>query len=260
MMMNQRRNAILEMLKANGSVRSSTLIRKFGVSDMTIRRDLEYLESEGYLRRMHGGALPVSIAPSVESLFFAREIKNREKKRAIAAQAVKLLEDNSVIYIDSSSTCNELVKILPKNMNLTVFTDSAAALAELRDSIGGITLFLIGGQLANDRNTLDGYMAEDMMQKITVDISFNSCAGFTANGVMNEGLIGTQVKKTTFKNAKKRVLLADSTKSGRRFMYQLCTWSSVDVMITDDAINESDISLITSQGVQIIKATPEYTE
>ena len=119
-----------------------------------------------------------------------------------------------------------------------MFTDSFEALLLLRNRLDTVSVFLIGGELSKDSNTLDGYIAVETAQKLFVDLCFISCGGFTTEGFTNPGITGSQVKKIMLKNAKTRYLLADSTKYNRRGLYMLGGWSAIDTLITDDGLEE----------------------
>lgn len=256
-MHNSRQNQILEYLKLKKSARVTEMADHFNVTNMTIRRDLTLLEKNGLVKRSHGGAVPVVNNNVEETNFSTRSIKNLRQKQAISQKAVSLISDHTSIYIDGSTTCSELVKLLPNNMRLTVFTDSVAALIELRDRHEQISIFLIGGELAADNNTLDGYIAVNIIQKICVDMCFISCAGFTAEGITNAGLIGTSVKKIILKNSKRRILLADSSKYDSRYLYMLSRWQDIDILISDSGLDGTAREKLEQQNINILIADDE---
>ncbi len=250
----RRKNRMIEYIKVKKTVRVSELSSHFGVAEMTVRRDLAEMEESGIVRRFHGGARLAENAFHKESEFLSRSDVNLVQKQLIAQKALSFLNDGATIYIDGSTTCSELARILPCNKRLTVFTDSIEALCVLRDKSAYLTLYLISGELARDKNTLDGYFALKASQQINVDTVFFSCAGFTDEGITNKGLIGTQVKKTFLKNARRKVLLADSTKYGQYYLYMISTWNDIDTLITDNGLSEEARKFIRTQHTQIIIA------
>lgn len=258
-MYNSRQDKILEYLKTKKSARVTELADYFNVTSMTIRRDLTDLEKNGLLKRFHGSATLISNNTG-ETNFLTRSVKNQKQKKLISQKAVSLIPDGSSLYIDGSTTCSELVKLLPSNMQLTVFTDSVAALVELSGRRDQISIFLIGGELSADNNTLDGYIATNIIQKIYVDICFISCAGFTEEGITNAGLIGTSVKKTILKNSKRRVLLADSSKYDKRYLYMLSRWQDIDVLISDYGLDKASREKLEHQNINIIVAEEEMSQ
>lgn len=248
-----RQNRIYSYIKEKQSVRVSELIGKFHVTDMTIRRDLDKLESIGLINRVHGGA-KIASTNSSESLFETRIVENMDKKRRIARRALEHITNNLTFYIDGSTTCYEIVKILPNDKNLTIFTDSFEALILLRNRLDKISVFLIGGELSKDSNTLDGYIAVETAQKLFVDACFISCGGFTIDGFTNTGMIGSQVKKLILKNAKKRYLIADSTKYNKRGLYMLGGWDTIDTLITDDELSYEAQMELKKRQIELILA------
>ena len=250
MKVNRRQNQIYDLIRVKKHARVIELTETFNVTDMTIRRDLEHLEKIGLVERFHGGANIVGELNS-ESAFAVRLVENFEMKASIARKAVDCITDGLTMFVDGSTTCNELVKLLSGSMHLTVFTDSVEALIQLRAKHGTIDVLLIGGALEKDNNTLDGYMAVENIQKIFVDACFISCGGFSADGITNTGLIGTQVKKIILTHAKKKYLLADSTKYNKYGLYMLGDWQNVDKLITDSGLDKDAVRLLAERGANV---------
>lgn len=251
---NNRQPMILEYIRKNKIVKVNELSEYFKVADMTVRRDLIFLEKNGLIIRTHGGAMLSDYMSNSESTFVSRQIQNLAQKRVIAEKAISFINDNLAIYIDGSTTCNEITRIIPQKKNITVFSDSIAALLELRERIENLTVVLTGGELSSDNNTLDGYIAVEMAKKICVDIGFMSCGGFSEEGITNTGLIGIQVKKTILHNAKTRILVADSSKFNKRCIYMLSGWEKIDYLISDEGLGEDNAKKIEKQGTQVIIA------
>ena len=246
-----RQQKIYNLIKDRGSASVSELQELFGVSEMTIRRDLKTLDGEGIITRVHGGAA-VSHLPG-ETLFSDRVVVNKELKCAIAETAVSKIEQNDSIFIDGSTTCSELADILPEDMNITVCTNSLEAIIKLRRK-NGISILSLGGDLAGDGNTFDGLMTSEAAEKIVVDKCFISGASFTEKGAFNAGMVGTAVKKIMLGNSRKGYLLADSTKYKGRGMIELCKWPDIDVFICDNLLPETFKPNFMSLGIEIIFA------
>jgi DeoR/GlpR family transcriptional regulator of sugar metabolism len=245
----ERRKKIYDLIKNIGETKNSMLSKKFDVSEITIRRDLDKLEEAGLIKRAYGTS---KIIDGVNSplLFKSRENENRSAKQKIAQKALSLLENVNSIYIDESTTCYELVKILPEKP-LIVFTNNISSVLILRQT-PRIKTFVIGGFLADDTNTTDGEVAINTAKNIFVDLAFISCHGFSAKGFVNDGLIGSQVKKIIIENSMKTCLLADNSKFNRRGLFMLGTWNEIDAFITDEVLPETDIEIIKKFGVEII--------
>jgi len=245
----ERRKKIYDLIKSMGETQNAILSKKFDVSEITIRRDLDKLEEAGLIKRAYGKS---KIIASVNSsvLFKSRESENRHAKQKIAQKALSLLENVNSVYIDEGTTCYELVKILPEK-TLIVFTNNISSVMILRQT-PRIKTFVIGGFLADDKNTTDGEVAINTAKNIFVDLAFISCHGFSAKGFVNDGLIGSQVKKIIIENSMKTCLLADYSKFNRRGLFLLGAWNEIDAFITNEALPEKDMEIIKKFGVEII--------
>ena len=228
-----RHQQIYTMIKNKGSVTVAELQESFGVSLMTIRRDLKVLSDSGLIKRVHGGAALSKMGD--ETLFIERTVVNSDLKQAITKYAVSQIEMSDTIYIDGSTTCSELADLLPEDFGITVVTNSLEAINKLHGR-KRISILSLGGDLASDGNTFDGMMAIENAEKIFVDKCFISGSGFTERAVLNSGMIGTSIKKVMLKKSRKRYLLADSTKYNGKGIIELCKWTDIDEFISDDLL------------------------
>lgn len=245
-----RQQKIAEILKANGNIKVSEIQALLNVSEMTIRRDLNELESSGILNRVYGGAFISENITEEEPMFSERKVINLDYKTSIAKYAVTLIKPGQSIFLDGGSTCSKLAEILPKNLNITVFTNNLEVIIGLRN-YSGINLISLGGQLALDGNTFDGALAVENAELLSVDLCFFSGRGFSVTGISNKGLIGTMVKKAIIKNSNHCYLLADSTKYNQSGVITLCKWDKVDMLITDSNLPADAQELLKSHGVNI---------
>ena len=246
-----RQNIIYDYIRKNKEVNVNDLTQKFDVTDMTIRRDLSRLQNMGLIKRTHGGAV-IFETNVKESSFVSRSITNLDKKKRIAAGASELIGDGLSIFIDGSTTGSELAMLLPAAKGLTIFTNSLAVLSQLKSANCADNVIVIGGELSNDGNTFDGAIAVDVVSKLYVDLLFFSCGGFNKNGISNTGLIGTQIKKSMLTHSKQHILLADSTKYDSQWLYMLCDWSMVDVLISDSELDTAAIDMLKNLDVELI--------
>jgi DeoR/GlpR family transcriptional regulator of sugar metabolism len=180
-MYESRKKLIHDFLLQEGVVTVSELIQILSVSDMTNRRDIRSLASEGLLKQVHGGAVCVDRICEERS-FSARHIEQQAQKRAIALLAPSLLQDGQSLFLDGSTTCSELAQPLKGARRFTVVTDSLSVLNQLSSS-HDIELLVLGGVLKRDGNTFDGPLAIEGTSRIRVDCCFFSAAGFSENGV-----------------------------------------------------------------------------
>ena len=246
----QRREKILNCLRTQKSIPVNTLIQMFGVSGMTIRRDLDYMVQHGLVTRSYG---QVSLATNYlsESTFDTRQIKNLPEKQSIAACALPFFKECDSVFLDGSTTCNELVKLIPPTCHTTVYTNSIASFLILRQ-LPHLRIFFIGGFLAADRNTVDGTESLSLARDIYVDATFISCSGFSREGIVNSGSSGSHLKSIMLKNAHHRYLLADHTKQDIQGLYHLSNWPDIDTLITDRPLDSDFSVFLENAGVSVL--------
>lgn len=247
-----RRMQIIDMVTKNRTVKNAELMEKFDISIETVRRDLEYLESQGYLRRVYGGAVAnVSLGSEPE---YASRAKAREgEKNAIAVAAARLICPEEAIYLGVGTTVQAMAQHVPSLANITVFTNALRTAVELSE-IPGCNVILSGGSLRSKELTLSGFPAEQNLSCFNVDKAFIGIGGITADGVTDFHTGEAQLHRQLIKNATKSIVLADSSKLGIRAMNNVCPLSDIDIVITDAKAPKQLIKDIESQGVKVIIA------
>lgn len=238
MLVKQRYDRILEILDDVHSVRVSELVEEFGVSVETVRRDLEYLESIGKLKRVHGGAI-LEIDNSKEQSFTTRETLHIEKKREIGEIATRYVKENMVIAMDVSTTNTEFAKALKKKIqSLTVITNSLPIAMELSE-MPNYTIILLGGQIRNSELCVVGEMAERFLDPFHIDRLFLSMSGISLyEGLTDYGVGEWNIKKKMLAKASSCYVLADSSKFDAVSMLKVCTFDEIDGIITDSSLSE----------------------
>ncbi len=236
-----RRKQLLEILEEQGSLNIKKVSKQFGVSEMTIRRDLDYLYENDLVTKVHGGAVHKDFMISQVTVEYQnRKAENIDLKKQIAIEAVKLVKDNCSIYLDGGTTCSEVAAVLPRNYQLKIVTDNLA-IHNMLQNVPSFTVILIGGVLAADHNTLDGLLALEMATLLTCDLAFFSCASADTKGLMNTDSIGIPVKKEMISKASLSICVCDSTKLEKSSMFRTISWRSVDYFFTDE--HASDLFL-----------------
>jgi len=228
----QRHARILEILEAEGAVRTSDLAESFQVTDETIRRDLEYLHRERLLIRTHGGAIALG-HPGRDLSLREREVRNLSLKERIAREATRLLRPGDVVFIDASSTALQLARNLSE-MELTVVTNAHRVIGDLS---GNSTVRLIGTGGLFDPNSQSyvGPIVEYTARRFHFNWFF-----FSGNGIdLERGVSESNEAQANFKAevrclSERSVLLADSTKIGHRSSYFFCPLDAIDLWILDD--------------------------
>ncbi len=223
-----RKKEILDMLYKKGKLTVGELSKTLYVSEMTIRRDLAEMEKGGYLRRYRGGAV---LRTSIREMPIAqRFFYDEEEKKTLCERCVPYLGDNITVYLDSSSTCLYLIPHLQKYKNIRIVTNSVQAL--LNASAFHIPCLLIGGEYYEQDMCLVGSLAEQYANELNVDVAFFTTAAYSDDGVISDFDINqTMIRKIILKNAKKSIVLFESSKRGQKMTYTLCRKKDVTAVI-----------------------------
>jgi DeoR/GlpR family transcriptional regulator of sugar metabolism len=244
----ERKVEIEKLLEEKGKVNINQLAEKFGVTKVTIRSDIDSLETRGLLVRTHGGA----VLP--ENHHLVRRIthtlhERRKEKEEIARVARTLIEPGSTVLIDSGSTTAILARHL-KDMRLTVITNSVLVLQELAES-ETVELLVCGGALRKPDMALIGEIARSFYEQLNADIVFLGANGFSVEkGISCANLIEAQTKMHMIKSAGKVCLLADSSKQDRAALAHICDWEDIDIIITDN-LKTADRKALAGYGVEV---------
>jgi DeoR/GlpR family transcriptional regulator of sugar metabolism len=253
MLANQRREKILELLKEDGSAKVIKLAKIFKVSEVTIRQDLEKLESEGDILREHGGAFLKNVEDSVKSFTLLNQ-DNLEKKRLIGRKAAELIESGDSIILDSGSTTTEIAKNLKGRSGLTVITN-ALNIAMILGAEPGIEVIVTGGEFKPPTLSLTGQKAASFFEDIHVDKLFLATAGISLrSGLTYPSLSDIVVKKAMIEATDVTYLVADSTKIGKNAFASLGALSLIDYIITDSFIDSNHLQLFQDNEIELIIA------
>lgn len=254
MLAQERHHRILEKINETHSVKVAELIEEFRVSIETVRRDLEYLESMGKLKRVHGGAI-LEKDNSVEQSFVAREIIHVEEKREIGEIAARFVQEGQSIAMDVSTTNTEFVKALKKKIKrLTVLTNSLPIAYELSE-MPQYTIILTGGTVRNEELCVVGEMAEQFISQFNIDTLFLSMSGISLHsGLTDYGINEWNIKKKMLEHAKKCYVLADSSKFDAVSLLKVCNFNQIDAIITDSKLPEKIKEKYEKAGMTIINS------
>jgi DeoR/GlpR family transcriptional regulator of sugar metabolism len=248
-----RRMKILDWLQEEGSARVSDLRVAFGVSEATIRQDLEKLESDGHVNRQHGGAFLRTLPKQVETLSL-QHMENIEKKRKIGVKAASLVGDGETIILDAGSTTTEVAHNLVGRSSLTVITN-ALNIALLLGAVPGYAVHMPGGQFKAPTLSLSGDKAADYFQDVLAGKLFLATAGVALDsGLTYPSFADLQLKQAMIKAASHVYLVADSTKINRSSFTRLGTLDVINSFVTDDGIRDEDVRAFESRGIKVIIA------
>ncbi|NUP44794.1 MAG: DeoR/GlpR transcriptional regulator [Streptomyces sp.] len=254
----ERRQLILEMVRANGAVSLRELARVVQTSEVTVRRDVRALEAEGLLDRRHGGAvLPGGFTR--ESGFPQKSHLATAEKTAIADLAANFVEEGEAIVVGAGTTTQELARRLARVPGLTVVTNSLLVAQALAHA-NRVEVVMTGGTLRGSNYALVGSGAEQSLQGLRVSRAFLSGSGLTAErGLSTSNMLSASVDRALVQAASEVVVLADHTKLGTDTMFQTVPTDVITRLVTDDPPAHDDrahteLQALADQGVQIAVA------
>jgi DeoR/GlpR family transcriptional regulator of sugar metabolism len=277
----QRQHRILQELEAHGTVRVTPLAGLLRVSEMTIRRDIDALDAEGLLLRVHGGATRTGAFGAVEPEFVSKSAQETEAKRAIAAEALSLLRPDMTLLVSGGTTTYEFARLLPRGLGLTVATNSimvANVLAGPAPSPqsaqgqsdrehpgqehGGIRTLVLGGQ-RTPSEALVGPVTMHAMENLHSDLCFMGVHGIDPYaGITSPNLLEAEVNAAMIAASGELVVLADATKYGLVGLAGIAPLSAIGTLVTDTRISTGrggraavDLLRETIRDVRIVPAT-----
>ncbi len=255
MLAEERKKYICDILNRKKAVRVAELSRQLGITEATVRKDLDDLQGEKKLRRTHGGAIPFYCA-AVNYMMSDLLIVHIEEKQSIAKEAYKFIDDNDTVMCDGSTTVLELAKLLVKGekKELTILTNSVNLVNLLKDC-KDITLIQIGGEFRSHNNSTMGKISERTIRDLRVDKSFIGLNGVALGyGYSVTNFDDAAVKREMLKAAKQSFVLADHSKFGDSYLAKVADdEGEVDFLITDKK-NETFDYVAMEDKVQIVYA------
>lgn len=229
----RRRSEIRRRVLADGFVETRRLAAELDVDASTIRRDLDGLARAGVVQRTHGGALALPGAAPADLPYAARIHAQEVQKKAIASHAAALVADGDSLVLDSGSTTYALARSLAGRQGLTIATNDLR-IAHYLAGVGGVRLLVTGGQLIESVFTLVGPVVVDNLAGLHVDWAFLGADAVDARvGVTNRNTVEVPVKQAMLAAAARRVLVADSTKFGRRALATVSPIDAFETIVTD---------------------------
>lgn len=220
-----RQQEILDYLGKAHFASIAALSAAIFTSEATIRRDIHKLEAKGLLKSVYGGVVISEYSREVVPVSL-RDGENSAQKERIAAAAAKLIQDNSIVIFDASSTVRRICKHIQNRKNLTIITNNLRVCQELKDS--PIQVYCTGGALLPRRECFVGHFAEEFLRKVKADQLFFSSQGLSENGdITDSSLEEIALRKVMLENAKEKIFLCDSSKKNQDFPFLLCHISQV---------------------------------
>lgn len=253
----QRKQALIDYLAHKGGATMKEMSDRFGVSEMTIRRDLNALEEDELIRRSHGGAVYLGARPEAEldePEMTDKQASNRDVKERLAAYAVQaFVRDGDIVVLENGTTVSHMAEKLGHLSELTLLTNGLDTLNRFRPHVSEARVAIgCGGVLREKSGTFVGPLAEEFFSRYHADTLFLSALGYTPEaGFTDPNLLDTQVKISMIRSAKQVVMLLDSSKIGRRFFAPVAGLMDIHAFVTDQGISEDTRAFIEDSGVAL---------
>ncbi len=245
----ERHRRLLDLLNQKGSVRTVEVARLLNVTEETVRRDFEKLESEGSLLRSHGGAVRLD-AIRREYPAKEREQQHAAEKLQIARAAVARIRPGQTILFDASTTALQVARLLP-DQPLNVITNSLQTALALVEK-PSIHVSILGGTLMANSQSCTGWSAEQMLEIFRIDSAYISCRGLDASRGASEATEEqARLKRRIVERAEEVCLLADDSKAGETSSFFFARISDIDVWITNNQPSPSFLASLGSTGLRI---------
>ena len=251
-----RRQQILSLIKGREFVRVADLSTHFGVSDVTVRSDLDILAELGQIRRVRGGAMP-DVRPNLERPFEETQATHSREKEVIGRVAANLVTSGQTIILDVGTTTTAVARALIARENLhdvVIFTPSLNIAFELEPAIPRFTVILTGGTLRPMQHSLIDPLGGLLLERITAHIVFLGCNGIEhVGGVTNINLPETEIKRRMLR-ASRRIVVADSSKVGQIEVAYLCDVEDIHALITDAGADSGELAALRERNVEVLIA------
>jgi len=242
---------ILELISRHGTLNNAALARSLEVSTMTVRRDLDVLERQGYLRRVHGGA---RLVDELDVGYGLRQGRNVGAKRRIGARAAEFVKDGETIYLDAGTTTMEVARALKRRSlhGVRVVTHAVNIAAELSGS-PGLGVLQVGGELFLQTYSATGPLALETIRRFSFDRLFLAAQGVDlAAGLTNSSLLEAEVKHAAIAASRWVCLVCDASKWGRVTFAPCGSLEDIDVLVTDLRLPAEARDKLVALGMEVI--------
>ena len=250
--METRRKQIAELVNQHGYMSFLQIKENFPtVSEMTLRTDLKALDQDKTIVRIHGGAKAVQSVIGTDDYLNRRAIRNLQEKEEIAKKAVKLLSPNTAVFLDSGSTTATLARLFPNQPNL-IYTTGLTCATELSE-LSEPTVWVPGGKLNRYSISLYGTSVVRELEQVNFHQTFlgvtnySSETGFTC-GNSEEAIL----KRTAIRQAEKVIVLMDSSKTGIKGTYTICSLDDIDILISDGHLSADFLAECQKHHVTVL--------
>ncbi|GAB1817680.1 DeoR/GlpR family DNA-binding transcription regulator [Herbidospora sp. RD11066] len=254
MLSEKRRGELLAHVRTRRTVSVDDLAALLNVSVSTVRRDLDALDDDGLLRRVHGGAMAVEGAPD-ERPIAERSVRNLDEKRRIAAEAVRLVTPGSAVLLTGGSTTAQMVPHLVAIPGVTVVTNSIAIAYAIGTASETAQVLVLGGLLRNAELSLLGHLTTQALNDVHIDVGFFGAYGVDpAYGMLGAHLAETETDRNMIAAAARLVVLADHAKFTQRSAVRIAPLSRIDTLVTDTGTAPETVTALRQAGITVITA------
>lgn len=248
----ERKAQIISLLKHKGDVKVSDLASTYKVSEVTIRKDLQELEEEGLIKRVHGGAVLVHNT-KFEPAFYEKVDKYMEEKRSIGKQAASMVEDGDTVAIDAGTTNLQVARNIIAN-NLTIITNSLDIAIELSSNPTN-EVIVIGGTLRSNTRALIGPIASGILKNMRVDMAFVGANGISLeHGITTPNMDEAQTKREIIESAERAIIVCDHSKFDEICFAKIVDFNKIHYIVTDNNLDEGVRRTYKEKGIRIITA------
>ncbi len=247
-----RRLAIKGLVEEEGIVKVADLGKILNVSEVTIRRDLDIMEKDNSLQRVHGGAIVAEESDIIKKFFDRRSQEHWREKRRIGEAGAELIKDGDVVIMDAGTTTFEMAKNLGNKKNLTVVTN-ALNIAMKAFTSTEITGMMTGGIFKQPSLSLTGPTTAESLKDLNADMFFLSVQGISVEkGITNASISDIFFKKAAMKAAREVIVVADSSKFGKVKFCTISPLSAIHKIITDSKVPKETVEELESCGIEVI--------
>ncbi len=249
----ERRQQIMNLLEAEQRVTVPELSQQFAVSEVTIRKDLTWLETQGLVRRTHGGAIlnAASSSPSEMSIDVREQMQRAEKER-IGEAAARYVQDGETIALDASTTALAMVPFLGSKRDLTVATNGMRTGMEL-SHFPSLSVLLLGGMLRRETYSLVGKWSGPVLEQVNISKAFVGARGLTLRtGLTDVNAEEVELKRAMVETAKEVIAVLDASKWDQVTLATFCPLERLKLIITDTQAPAHMVKLVRKLGVEVV--------
>jgi DeoR/GlpR family transcriptional regulator of sugar metabolism len=257
MQTHERRSKLIDLIRIRGFAGLEELVKELGVSESTVRRDLDTLEEQGAAKRTHGGVLYSGGMPRLAE-FDERQPSHWAAKRVIAARAAAAIADGETVLLDGGTTTYEVARLLV-GRSLQVVTNSLPV-ANLFASEARTDLVLLGGYVSPRTGVCLGPYANELLGRLHVTTTVLSAAGITQDGLFNAHLLLAETEQAMLRAAGRVMVVADSSKFGRKSLTLVSGLDAIDQLVCDDGLTAPWRETVMQAGVELLIAPLPVTD